>query len=344
MPKSYNNLYPLIYDFQNLYNAFKKASRGKRYRNEALRFKTSLEKNLIDIQNNLIWKTYSPLPFREFYVHDPKKRLIQAPAFRDRVVHHALCNVIEPLFERKFIYDSYACRRGKGTHAAVARLQRFMRKLRRNHGNFYILKADISQYFPSINHDILKRTVRRTIACKDTLWLIDTIIDQHEEGLPIGALTSQLFANVYLNELDHFIKDRLGVKHYLRYMDDFVIMHADKEALKVLRLEIESFLQHKLLLKLNPKTSIFPDRHGIDFCGYRIYPTHILPRKRNIKRARKRLARLAKLYNKGVVTLAGVKSSIMSFMGYMRHCNGYRSLQGVLGEVVLSRDIPHLPR
>jgi retron-type reverse transcriptase len=213
-----------------------------------------------------------------------------------------------------------------------------MRKLKRSCGDFYVLKADISQYFPSINHDILKSIIRRTISCKDTLWLIDTIIDHAEYGLPIGALTSQLFANVYLNELDHFIKDKLGIKYYLRYMDDFVIMHPDKTFLKELRLQIEQFLLNRLALKLNRKTAIYPYKHGVDFCGYRIWLTHILPRKRNVKRARKRLKKLTKLYNAKIIKLDKFKSSLMSFIGYMKHCNGYKSLAGILKETILSRD------
>lgn len=342
MPITYNVLYPQIYDFKNLYRAYLKARQGKRYRNEILTFTANLEENLIILQNELVWKSYKPSRFREFYVYDPKKRLISAPAFRDRVVHHALCNVIEPIFDKKFIYDSYACRADKGTHAAAIRTQKFMRKLKRLSGDFYVLKADISQYFPSINHDILESIIRRTISCKDTLWFIDTIIDQTEQGLPIGALTSQLFANVYLDKLDHFIKDNIGIKYYLRYMDDFIIMHPDKNFLKELKTEIESFLLHQLALKLNRKTAIYPNKHGIDFCGYRIWTTHILPRKRNIKRARRRFKKLAKLYSSGTINLDKIKSSIMSFIGYMKHCNGYRSLTNILKEIVLSRNVQRI--
>lgn len=335
MPITYNHLYPKIYDFKNLHLAYLRALRGKRYRRDALEFSLNLEENLIILQNELIWKTYKPSCFREFYVYDPKKRLIHAPTFKDRVIHHALCNIIEPLFERKFIYDSYACRKGKGTHAAVLRTQKFMRKIKAKN-SFYVLKADISKYFPSINHDILKQIIRKTITCKDTLWLIDSIIDQHKEGLPLGALTSQLFANVYLDSFDHFVKDMLGIKYYLRYMDDFVIMHEDKGFLKLMLIELEGFLLNHLALKLNPKTSIFPYAHGIDFCGYRIWPTHILPRKRNVKRARKRLQKLVKLYRDRHISFKRVKSSIVSFIGYMKHCNGYKSLSCILSETKLT--------
>ncbi|HOM03855.1 MAG TPA: reverse transcriptase/maturase family protein [Acetivibrio sp.] len=334
MPVTYNNLYNKIYSFNNLYSAYLKARKCKRYRKEVLDFTSKLEENLLIIQNELIWKTYEPGRFKEFYVYDPKKRLIHAPAFRDRVIHHALCNIIEPLFEKKFIYDSYACRKGKGTHAAVKRVQKFMRKLPRNS---YVLKADISQYFPSINHSILMNIIQRTIRCKDTLWLIETIIFQTDQGLPIGALTSQLFANVYLNELDHFIKDQLGVKYYLRYMDDFVIAHPDKKYLKQLLCDIQDFLITRLALKLNPKTRICPYAQGVDFAGYRTWPTHILPRKRNVKRAKRMFKKLMKDYALGIIDLDYIKPRLMSFLGYMKHCDGYITLHHILSEFVLKR-------
>lgn len=335
MSKTHNNLFLQIYDFENLYNAYLKARKCKRYRKEVLKFTSNLEENLIIIQNELMWKMYIPSRYREFYVYDPKKRLIQAPQFKDRVIHHALCNVIEPLFEKKFIYDSYACRKGKGTHAAVLRAQKFMRKLKRNHGNFYILKADVSKYFQSINPDILKSIIRRTISCRDTLWLIDTVIDENEQGLPIGALTSQLFANIYLNELDHFIKDQLGIKAYVRYMDDFVIMHQDKQYLKGVLAEVRQFLTHKLALALNSKTQIYPYKHGLDFCGYRIWPTHILPRKRNVKKARRMFKTLKEKYANRIIDLSYIKPRLMSFLGYMKFCSGYFTSKNILKELIL---------
>lgn len=212
MPKTYNNLWEKIIDFENIFLAFKEARKGKRYKNEVLEFSNDLESNLISIQNELIWDKWKPGRWREFFVYDPKKRLIQAPPFKDRVVHHALVRIIEPLFERKFIYDSYACRAGKGTHKAMKRCVKFLRIIKRNHGKVYVLKADISKYFPSINRYILKQIIQRTIRCKKTLKLIEKIIniDNEPKGIPIGALTSQLFANIYLDRLDHFVKDFLG--------------------------------------------------------------------------------------------------------------------------------------
>ena len=337
MPKTYNNLWEKIIDFENIFLAFKEARKGKRYKNEVLEFSNDLESNLISIQNELIWDKWKPGRWREFFVYDPKKRLIQAPPFKDRVVHHALVRIIEPLFERKFIYDSYACRGGKGTHKAMKRCVKFLRIIKRNHGKVYVLKADISKYFPSINRNMLTQIIQRTIRCKKTLKLIEKIIniDNEPKGIPIGALTSQLFANIYLDRLDYFVKDFLGVKYYIRYMDDFVILSHDKNYLKELYIEINNFLEFELNLKLNPKTNIFPYKQGINFCGYRIWPTHILPRKRNIKKMRKRLKYLSKLYRKRKITLNEFKSSLMSYLGYLKHCNSYTTLKSILNEIYL---------
>ncbi|WP_457571533.1 reverse transcriptase domain-containing protein [Desulfovulcanus sp.] len=320
-----------IVSWDNLLAAYMEAGRGKRCQADVLEFEWSLEENLIQTQNELTWHTWTPGRWREFYVHDPKKRLICAPPFRDRVVHHALVRVIEPLFERKFIYDSYACRKGKGAHAAVQRLQSFLRRAKRNWGKVYVLKADVAKYFPSINHERLLHLLSRTIRDKEVLWLCGVILDTHTpKGIPVGALTSQLFANIYLNHLDHYIKDDLGIKYYARYMDDFVILGQSKQSLRDLLHQIETFLVCELYLMLNPKTAIFPISQGIDFCGYRTWPTHILPRKRNIRRAKQRLRSLRDLWQAKRVTLDKIRASVMSFLGYVKHCSAKQTTLSVL--------------
>ena len=337
MPKTHSDLWNKITSFENLYDAYLKARRGKRYRSDVLIFSANLEENLLKIQKQLLNKTYRPKTYKQFYVYDPKKRLIQAPMFEDRIVHHALVNVIEPLFERKFIYDSYACRKGKGVHKAVLRLQKFQRIAKRNYEKVYVLKADISSYFPSIDRKILLDVIKRTIRDKNALWLCERIVFDSSEpkSIPIGSLTSQLFANVYLNELDHYIKDTLGIRFYLRYMDDFVLLYDDKKKLHQLLDKIETFLKDRLNLKLNPKTAIFPLHRGVDFAGYRTWPTHILPRKRTIKRAKKRFKKFAALYREGKLELEYIKASLISFLGYVKHCNSYRTTRSVLERLVL---------
>lgn len=323
--KRYGYLYEKIYDFDNLYDAYLKARKNKRYRAETLKFTMNLEENLIDIQNELIWKTYKPLPVRQFYVNEPKRRLISAPAFYDRVVHHALCNIIEPIFDRTFIYHSFACRNGKGTHAAVDALIKFLRQAIAKHGRVYCLKGDISHFFPSIDHDILYHIIERKIKDPDVLRLIKGIIDGNEDsvGIGIGALTSQLFANIYLNELDHFVKERLRVHWYVRYMDDFLLLGADKEEMHRLRLEIEQFLWDKLRLRTNGKTQVFPANRGITFLGYRIWPTHTLLKSATKRRMKKKLRQLSKLYSDGKVTFSEVNASVQSYIGHMAHACTY---------------------
>ncbi|HIC76905.1 MAG TPA: RNA-dependent DNA polymerase, partial [Candidatus Dadabacteria bacterium] len=213
--KRVGNLWSNIIDFDNLLFASRKAQRGKRFQENVLRFNYDLEAELFDIRDELMEKTYQPGEYKTFEIYEPKKRMISAAPYRDRVVHNALCNVIEPIFEKSFIYDSYANRKEKGTHKALDRFVKYFRSSQ------YVLKCDIVKYFPSIDHEILKNLLRRKIKCKDTLWLINLIIDnsnpqipaneyfegddlftpfERKKGLPIGNLTSQFFANIYLNQ------------------------------------------------------------------------------------------------------------------------------------------------
>jgi retron-type reverse transcriptase len=339
MAKTYNNLWDKIVDFENLYEAYKTAKRGKRYRLESLDFVKDLEVNLITLQNNLMWNMYKPSPFRQFYVFEPKKRLISAPNFVDRIVHHAIVRVIENLFEKKFVKETFACMVGRGTHAAMKHVLKCCRIAKCRLGSYYVLKCDIHKFFPSVNHDILKQIVRRTIRDKKLLNLIDKIIDSYEpegRGIPIGSLTSQLLANVYLDPLDHFIKEVHRIKYYARYMDDFIIIHHDKKYLAQLKVEIEKFVIEKLDMTLNPKTGIFHERQGIDFCGYRVWPTHVLPRKSTIKRAKRRLKRFMEIYRNNPGILKHASDSIQSFLGYIQHCSGWKTTRSLLSKIIFS--------
>jgi hypothetical protein len=214
-----------VYDYRNLYEAYIKARKQKRYRGEVLQFSYALEENLIALQNELIWKTYKVGAYRPFVIYEPKKRQIVALPFRDRVVQHALNAVIEPMFERRMIHDSYACRVGKGTHQAARRVAYYLGKP----GNYYYLKADVKSFFASVNRTILRSILAERIEDEGLMWLVDEVLNSTPgTGLPIGNLMSQLFANVYLHELDHYIKNVRGVKFYVRYMDDFLILHESK--------------------------------------------------------------------------------------------------------------------
>lgn len=331
MAKSYNNLFSRIYSFESLYKAYLKAQSCKRYHGDVLRFRQNLEENLIQLQNELIWKAYKTGEYRTFYVYEPKERLVAALPFRDRVLHHSLVAVIEPIWERRFLYDSYACRKGKGTHAGADRIQDFLVRAKRKWGQVYCLKGDISKYFPSIDREILKQLLRKRIACKDTLWLCDEIIDSAKKlndgipkGVPIGNLTSQLFANVYLHELDEFIKHDLRQKYYVRYMDDFVILGENKLYLHGLRIEISNFLENNLSLKLNSKTQVFNAKHGINFLGYRIWSTHRLLRNDSKRRMKRKLRRYSALYAEGKLSINKINASIQGWLGHCMRCNSYR--------------------
>lgn len=339
MPRRYGDLWDRVVAFDNIERSYRAAAKNKRYRNDVLKYAANLEENIINTQNLLVWHQWKPGPMRSFWVNDPKPRFIQAPPFSDRVVHHALVSVVEPVFERKMIEDSYACRKGKGVHAARRRAQEYIRMAKREWGKVYVLKADISKYFPSINHDVLFRMFTRTIKDRNVLWLARQIIYKSgykNRGIPVGALTSQLEANIYLTLFDHWIKDELGIRYYVRYMDDFMILSRSKSILRELLHEIEAYLVVELSLALNPKTTIVPAR-GVDFCGYRIWPTHTLPRKRNLKKVRRRFRAMSNMYASGRVDLNYVHARVASFLGYMKYCDGYRTTKSVLDELVLKR-------
>lgn len=318
MPTTYNNLYGMICDFDNLLAAYYKALRGHRYARDVLRFSANLEEELITLHNELIWERYQTSEYHTFFVFEPKRRLISALPFRDRVVHHAICNIIEPLFEKKFIKDSYGCRTNKGTHAGSDRLVEFLRKAQRNWPQVYCMKLDIAKFFLSIDREIAKRIIRRTIRCRKTLRLLDGIIDSGPgTGLPIGNLTSQLLANVYLDQLDHFCKEVLRLKYYVRYMDDVVVLHHDKRHLRGCMERIRQFVQSELHLHLNPKSALFPASCGIDFLGYRTWANNRRLRKRFLKGVRR------KLKQKGSKKLP---ERIASWLGHAKRINAQQAV------------------
>ena len=305
--KRYGNLYSELCSFENLWLAAKKAEKGKRSRPEVASFNLRLESELLELQQQLHQQSYQPGAYRQFMVREPKLRLISAAPYRDRVVHHALCNLVEPIFDKTFVGDSYACRAGKGTHAAIERFSRFSR------GYKYLLKADIRQYFPSIDHQILKSMFGRKIKDRQVLWLMNKVVDssrqpervnhyfegddlltplERRRGLPIGNLTSQFMANLYLNPMDHWIKQDLRAKAYLRYSDDLAIFSDDKEWLKQVEGQLEIFLAQQLRLKLHPvKTRIRQVKEGIGFLGFRIFPTHRRVLRPSVLRFRRRCAK-----------------------------------------------------
>lgn len=348
MAKTYNNLYQEIYSFERLHAAYMRARRGKRDRPEVQRFELDLEGNLIQLQNELIYGMYKTGVYRRFVVSDPKERIVAALPFRDRVLQHSLVSVIEPIWERRFIHNSFACRPGKGTHRGADCAEAMLRQVKRDHGKVFVLKADISKFFYSIDHGITKRLIRRRIRCRRTLELIDSIVDSTATpgdlcpvGMPIGNLTSQLLANVYLNELDEFVKHVLHEKNYVRYMDDFVIVHHDKAHLHRIRARIERFLWDRLRLKTNAKTQVFPvgERFGraLDFLGYRIWTTHRRIRKSSISRITRTLRRLHKQYAAGKIGLPKIRESVTSWIAHASHAETYGLRRKLLGGIKFAR-------
>jgi retron-type reverse transcriptase len=350
--KRHGDLWPNVISFKALLHAAEQARLGKRFRPAVAAFHFHLERELWRLHAELSQKTYRPGAYRTFTIHHPKKRQISAAPYRDRVVHHALVNVLEPIFERTFIADSYACRKGKGTHAAVRRAQEFMRRFR------YVLKADVQKFFPSVDHAILKDRIVRTIKDPDVLWLAGQIIDgsnpqeevlhhfpgddlftptERRRGIPIGNQTSQFFANVYLDPLDHFVKDRLGIKGYVRYVDDFLVFADDKKQLAEVRGWIGEFLAG-LRLRLHPtKQVISPVKNGIRFLGYRVFPTHRLLPKENVHRFRRRVRAMQADYAAGMLEWPTIAQRLMSWVGHARQANSYRLLEGLFGNMSFQR-------
>ncbi len=350
--KRYGNLWSQVIDFENIMQAARQAQRGKRFRGNVLTFNYNLEQELARLKTELETKTYQPGAYHTFEIVEPKRRMISAAPYRDRVVHHALCNIIAPIFERTFIGDSYANRVGFGTHRALRRFTSFARSSR------YILQCDIRKYFPSIDHEILKSLLRRKLKCKETLWLTDTIIDnsneqdpvldhfpgddlltplQRRRGLPIGNLTSQFFANIYLNGFDHFIKEHLKAAKYVRYVDDFALFSDDWEFLAEARVAIENYLA-QLRLKIHPvKSQLFETRHGANFLGFRILPDRIRVRTENLRRARRRLRRMQRDYAQGKMREQEVSQSIQSWVAHLEHGDTWKLRQQIFATLVFSR-------
>lgn len=349
--KRTNNLYRQIISFENVLKAANKARRGKRYRYSTAMFELHLEKNIFRIIDVLEKKIYKPGPYKEFFIYDPKTRLICAATYFDRVIHHALINVIEPILGGSFIYDTYACIKGQGTHKAVQRYKQFQAK------NQYVLKCDIKKYFPNIDHVILFDKLKRKIKCRDTLWLIKEIIDSYhsrqeiehcpegnvfastnrKRGIPIGNLTSQFFANLYLNDFDHFIKEIMRVKYYIRYCDDFVIFWNNKKELNNFKTIIQKYLATLGLELHTNKSRVYKTADGVDFLGYRIFPDYLRVRKSVVKRYRRKLEKMRLGYKSEKISLPEIHSSIQSWIGHVKHADSYNLRCRLFSNAVFSK-------
>jgi methionine--tRNA ligase beta chain len=331
--KSHKNIYYKIYKWENLLLALKRARKGKTKKDYVIKFEENIIKNLQDLQFELMTKTYNPKPLKTFILRDPKTRKISKSHFRDRIIHHALCNIIEPIFQKTFIYNSCANQKGKGNIFAIKRFDKFKRKITRNgkqKGWFnnnqvkgYCLKADIKHYFEEVNHKILINIVKKKIKDKNTIQLITKILKNYQnkkKGMPLGNLTSQFFANIYLNELDYFTKHKLKTKYYIRYVDDFIILSSNKGELIMWKKEIKYFLKNKLSLQLHSqKSNIIKISQGIDFVGFRIFCNFRLLRKRNIRKMKEKI----KLYEDGKITQQEFKEIFQGWNAYAKWAKIY---------------------
>ncbi len=357
-----------IFSFGNIYRRYLKCRKNKRNTMNALKFEMNAEENILILEKELKDRTYHPSRSILFFAKKPKLREIFAADFRDRIVHHILVGYLEPVFERVFIHDSYACRKGKGTHRAVMRLRDFIRKASGNaKRRAYYLQLDIKSFFTSIDKEILFSLVRKRTGNKDILWLAEKIIfhdctknyilrdkvklfselsrdkslfgKRNRRGVPIGNLTSQFFANVYLNELDQFVKHGLKCRYYVRYTDDFVLLDSSREKLADWMEEIRVFLGSKLKLRLNPgRTRLRPVSNGIDFLGYIVRGDYLLVRKRVINNMN---ARLGHYRRRGIngwdyETLEKLRSSIQSYLGHLRWASSYNLKRGLLERKIIS--------
>lgn len=312
--KRIGNLFERAVSFRHLLQCHRKARQGTRKTQRVCAFGFRLEQEILQLREELLEGAYHPKPYHYFQVRDPKRRTIAVADFRDRVVHHAVAGVLEPIYERCFIHDSYATRKGKGAHAAVFRAQEFLRQ------SAWFLKTDIAQYFDSIRHEVLLEQLERKVKDRQLLDLVARILangGQGGVGLPIGNLTSQFFANVYLNGFDHWVKETLRVRRYIRYMDDFVLFGQERQQVKALRQLVEEELAARLHLRLKPAATFINRRdNGLSFLGTRIFPGLIRMHPENARRAARKLALKRAAWEQGALSEETYLQSLNSYFSY----------------------------
>ncbi len=332
MSKTIKNSYDSKLTFDSICRAYERSSKGKRNKKEVLIFNIDLETNLIRIYDDLRKGLYRTGKYNSFTIWEPKERVIKSLPFRDRIVQQwYIEEFIKPYFLPRFSKDTYACLDKRGTHSAVKTTQSYMQKMQRKYGSYYVLKGDIKKYFYSIDKSILFTILASNIGDNKLLALThDLIFDTPDNiGIPIGNYTSQFFANIYLNELDKYVKEELNIKYYIRYMDDFVLLLKSQEESKAIYKKIEFFLNSKLKLSLNNKSRYYPNRLGINFCGYIIYETHILLRKRSKIKIRKNIKVWAELKKANLLNYQKMQLSYNSWLGHAKHANSFSFIKKV---------------
>jgi retron-type reverse transcriptase len=348
--KTYKHLFERLISIENLEKAYWKARKHKSNNPTVHEFEKHWQLHLATLHRELKTRTYTPRPLKTFILRDPKTRKICVSDFRDRVVHHALVNILQPIFEPRFIHDSYASRKGKGTFAALKRFNVFLRKVTKNgqlvpdsqNANAvrgYALKADIKHYFDMVDHDVLLSIIAKRVKDDCVLRLVRVILGNYDsespgKGMPLGNWTSQFFANVYLNELDQFVKHTLKAKYYLRYVDDFVLLHRSKDTLQEYERCVKEFLQ-KLKLELHPnKCQIIPLRRGITFLGFRLFYRYKLLRQRNIRKIWKKLKEMFEEYGVRNIEASEILNTLQGWQAYAQQGNTYRLREQIASTVM----------
>ena len=337
--KRAGGLWEELISFENLQQAARRAALGKRHRPNVAAFQLEQETELVRLRHDLEGGEYRPGPYRQFLVREPKPRVISAAPFRDRVVHHALTQVLEPVFERRFSKDSFACRKGFGTHRALERASEAASRFP------YVLKSDIRKYFPSVDHDILKELLARAVKCRRTLSLASVIIDgsnpqeesvcyfpgddlftpfERRRGLPLGNQTSQFFANVYLNPLDQMVNRELRSGSYIRYVDDFLLFGETREELTAMRRSVGAFLSELRLRIHERKSQIYCCSDGVTFLGWRIFSGHRRLVRENVVRMRRRMRAMQEAFREGRIGWDGIRPRVHAWIGHAQHGNTWK--------------------
>jgi len=331
--KVYKDTFAKIISLENLFAAWDKFKHDKQQKRDVQRFGWRVEENIFELHRELVQRRYRHGPYTSFYINDPKQRHIHKASVKDRVLHHAVFAVLNPVFEETFIPHSFSCRVGKGTHRGVSALESVVRAVSNNYTQpCFVLKCDVQKFFASVDHGILLELIAERIRDRDTIWLFTEIIESFPslgplfsgKGVPIGNLTSQLFANIYLNELDQFAKHQLGAKHYVRYTDDFVLVTNSEAQARNLINPISNFLEQRLMLKLHPKKIILRKiNQGIDFLGYVLLPHHRVLCAKTRARAARKLHQRINDYRQGIVSRQTVEQALQSYLGVFSHADAY---------------------
>jgi RNA-directed DNA polymerase len=343
----FTNLFSKLVNIENLFFAWEGFKKDKKKKEDVLEFEKIMETEIFKLHRELISCTYRHSGYVGFYISDPKRRHIHKAIVRDRVLHHAVMNILYPLYDKIFIHNSFSCRIGKGTHKGVDAMRSMLLKASNNNTkNVFILKCDIQKFFDSVDHKILIQILHERIKDEKLMNLLIEVVDSFDgsqsnlferKGLPIGNLTSQLFANVYMDKFDQYVKHILKVKYYARYTDDFVVISDSKDYLLSLITEISLFLNHELKLTIHPKKiEIRKYSQGVDFLGYIVFPYYTKVRKRTLKRVRRKLDIKMKLYRADQVDKTKLDATLMSYLGVLSHANTFRFSEQIKNEYFLS--------